>query len=81
MRTDARLLAVVLTLAAHVGAQAATVADNFADSDGLGGGPPADMEPFIQGFIATFGGRAETLVRSIPLGFIRSWPFRCEGPR
>ena len=38
------------------------------------------MEPFINGFIATFGGRAATLVRSIRLGFLRSWPFRCEAP-
>jgi hypothetical protein len=80
----------LLTIAAQVGPQAASAADNSADSDGLGGGPqydgahvylwPADMEPFIKGCIATFGGRARDIGPVDPFGFSRPWPFRCEDP-
>jgi hypothetical protein len=69
MRTWVQLLpAVALTLALEAGPQPADAADNSADSQGPGVGAqydgahvylaPADMEPFVRSFIATFGGQA-----------------------
>jgi hypothetical protein len=71
MRTYARLPAVVFDARRAVGSQAASATDNSADPDGLGGGSPADMKPFITSLFATSGGRAATLGSVDPFGF--SW--------
>ena len=71
MRTYARSFpAVALMLALQAGPGPADAADNSAHPEGPGVGPqydgahvylaPADMEPFVKSFIATFGGQAAT---------------------
>jgi hypothetical protein len=78
------LIAVGLTLALSVHPPFAVAADNSADTSGPGVGAqydgahvylaPADMDPFITSFVATFGGRAAapaaTTVTPTPSGAI-----------
>ena len=69
MKTCLRFLfAVALMLAVQAGPQTASAADNSANSPGPGVSAqydgahvylaPADMDPFVKSFIATFGGQA-----------------------
>jgi hypothetical protein len=85
MRTYARpLLAVALTFALAAGPRSAGAADDLGETPGPGVGAqydgahvylaPADVEPFVKSFVATFGGRAadpaKTTVTPTPSGAI-----------
>jgi hypothetical protein len=65
----------LLTLAAQVGRKLLARPTTPPTRLGLAG-----MGPFIPSFLATFGGRPATLVRSIRLGFLSVGLFRREGP-